>query len=481
MKKLSRRVLAMGTAAVLLGCTPAALAADTSSAISVQLDGKDLTFTDAAPQVKDQRTFLPFRAVLEAMGAEVSNEGSTITAVRGGKTLTMTIGSAEAKLTEGGKETTLTMDVAPYVDAANWRTYVPVRFAAEAFDCAVGWDQDTMTAVIVDTDKLLDQAKEGNTFTYLEKYLDYAQKYQTGIWNTELALDGSMTMMGSPIAIKGSASGTMADTTKLSMGMNMTMDMTKFIAQMKALSEAQGETATPISAEDQAMFDSLAKDGISMQMRGDMAGGKLYMNMSGKALETAGISSDVWYSMDLAALTKTAGIDFTALMDASKAMNYEALAKMALQSADLSDSTSAYTTAQGMAKQVASFLSDSAFVKNGNDCTTTASLTEGSTKVDLSLTLTTSGDKVVGYSMNLGMTAAADQEDTSAGSVTMNMTSSMDAKDQMKSHVTMDMMGFVSMDLNMTGGYTKGDKAPETEPPTGATVVPYESLLAPKA
>lgn len=481
MKELSRRVLAAGAAVALLGCTPAALAADTGSAIAVQLDGQNLTFTDAAPQVKDQRTFLPFRAVLEAMGAQVSNEGNVITAVRGGKTLTMTIGSTEAKVTEDGTETTLTMDVAPYVDEATWRTYVPVRFAAEAFDCSVGWDQDTMTAVIVDTGKLLDQAKEGHTFTYLKKYLDYSEKYQTGIWDTALALDGSMTMMGAPIAVKGTANGTTADATKLSMGMNMTMDMAQFIAQMNALATAQDETAESISAEDQAILDSLAKDGIALQMRGDMADGILYMNMSGKALESAGISSDVWYSMDLAALTKAAGIDFTALMSASKAMNYESLAKMAFQSADLSDSTTAYTQAQGMAEQVAAFLSDSAFVKNGNDYTTTTSLTKDGTQADLSLTLTTSGDKVVGYSMTMGMTAAANKEDTSAGSVTMNVTASMDAKDQMKSHVTMDAMGLMSMDLTMTGGYVKGDKAPETQPPAGATVVPYESLLTPNA
>lgn len=481
MMKLSRRVLAAGAAATLLACTPAALAADTGSAISVQLDGQNLAFTDAVPQVKDQRTFLPFRAVLEAMGAQVSNEGEVITAVRGGKTLTMTIGSAEAKVTEDGTETTLTMDVAPYVDAATWRTYVPVRFAAEAFDCAVGWDQDAMTAVIVDTDKLLDQAKEGRAFTYLEKYLDYSKRYQDGIWDTELALDGSMTLMGAPIAIQGTASGTTADSTRLSMDMSMTMDMTQFVAQMNALSAAQGETAEPISAEGQAMLDALAKEGVQVQMRGDMAGGTFYMNMGGKALESAGISSDVWYSMDLAALTQTAGLDYTALMDASKTMSYESLAKMALQSADLSDSAAAYTNVRSMVDQLAGLLSDSAFVKNGSDYTTSASLTEGGSQLNLSLTMTMSGDKVVGYSVTMGMTAAADPEDAAAGSVSMNMTSSMDAKDQMKAHVTMDAMGLMGMDLTMTGGYTKGDRAPETEPPAGATVVPYESLLTPNA
>ena len=81
MKHLVRRLLVVGAVLALLGCGSAALAAE-DSAISVQLDGEILTFTDAVPQVKSQRTFLPFRAVFEAMGAEVSYEDSTVTAVR---------------------------------------------------------------------------------------------------------------------------------------------------------------------------------------------------------------------------------------------------------------------------------------------------------------------------------------------------------------------------------------------------------------
>ena len=156
------------------------------SGIAVQLNGEALTFTDAVPVAQDGRTFLPFRAVFEAMGAEVSNEGNTITAVRDGKTLTMTIGSTEATLTEGGASTAITMDVAPYVDSTTWRTYVPVRFAAQAFGCAVGWDQDNQTAVIVDTEKLLDAALAEHQFTYMEKYLAYNQQFQEGIWDLSL-------------------------------------------------------------------------------------------------------------------------------------------------------------------------------------------------------------------------------------------------------------------------------------------------------
>ena len=70
MKHFTRRLLALtmalsmtGSAAALAAeATPVdpAPAADHSPAISVQLDGQALTFTDAVPQVVDQRT-LPGR------------------------------------------------------------------------------------------------------------------------------------------------------------------------------------------------------------------------------------------------------------------------------------------------------------------------------------------------------------------------------------------------------------------------------------
>ena len=169
MKKMIRWLLALGMAGALLGATAAMAAGET--VISVQLDGAPLTFTDAVPQVRDQRTFLPLRAVFEAMGAEVSSEGSVITATRNGKTLAMTLNETAATLTQNGETTPITMDVAPYVDNTTWRTYVPVRFAAQAFGCAVGWDQANSTAIIVDTDKVVDAALEGKSFTFLEKLM----------------------------------------------------------------------------------------------------------------------------------------------------------------------------------------------------------------------------------------------------------------------------------------------------------------------
>ncbi len=178
MKKFARWALAVGLCLTLLVC--GALAAGAAD-IAVQLDGQDLTFTDAVPQVKDQRTFLPFRAVFEAMGAQVDYEGSVITAVRGDKSLTMTLGSTQATVVKNGVTTSITMDVAPYVDHSTWRTYVPVRFAAQAFDCVVGWDGETRTAIVIDAEKLVDTAMEGKSFTYLEKLTAMSEKYNQGI------------------------------------------------------------------------------------------------------------------------------------------------------------------------------------------------------------------------------------------------------------------------------------------------------------
>ena len=84
---------------------------------------------DAAPIVENNRTFVPFRALAEAFGAEVAFDEATqaVTATLGDVTVVMTIGSAEYTVNGEVK----TADVAPFINGS--RTMVPVRFVAEAF------------------------------------------------------------------------------------------------------------------------------------------------------------------------------------------------------------------------------------------------------------------------------------------------------------------------------------------------------------
>jgi len=102
---------------------------------------------DAAPIIQNDRTYVPFRALAEAFGAEVAYDEATqaVTAELNGVTVVMTIGSAT--YTVNGAENT--MDVAPFINGS--RTMVPVRFAAEAFGIKVipTYNPDGSTADIL--------------------------------------------------------------------------------------------------------------------------------------------------------------------------------------------------------------------------------------------------------------------------------------------------------------------------------------------
>ena len=87
-----------------------------------------ITKEDAAPYIANDRTYVPFRALGEALGAEVvwDNDARTVTYTLGNTEVVMTID--ETTYTVNGEEKT--MDVAPVITGD--RTYVPVRFVGEA-------------------------------------------------------------------------------------------------------------------------------------------------------------------------------------------------------------------------------------------------------------------------------------------------------------------------------------------------------------
>ncbi len=88
-----------------------------------------VTVKDAAPYIANDRTYVPFRALGEALGAKVEwdQDAQTVTYTTDKTILVMTIG--KTTYTVNGEEKT--MDVAP--ELKNDRTYVPVRFVGEAF------------------------------------------------------------------------------------------------------------------------------------------------------------------------------------------------------------------------------------------------------------------------------------------------------------------------------------------------------------
>lgn len=118
---------------------------DYNSHIEILLDGRALTL-DVPPEVKNERTMVPIRAVAEALGADVEwfQELEQVAMTRAGVTVKMTLGSKVA--TVGDQK--VVMDVAPY--AANGRTLLPARYVAEFFGQKVDWNGEKRQVLITE-------------------------------------------------------------------------------------------------------------------------------------------------------------------------------------------------------------------------------------------------------------------------------------------------------------------------------------------
>lgn len=478
MKRLFHSLAAVLAVAALLCSSVPAMAAE-APAVSVQVDGKTLIFTDAVPQFKDGRTFVPFREVFEALGAQVTGDGKTAAATRDGRTVSMTIGSTQATLTEDGKTSSIAMDVAPYLDGATGRTYVPVRSAAQALGCAVGWDQKARTAIIVDVDELVDNAVKGKSFTYLEKYLEYAQQFNEGIWDTELSMDGSLTISDKDVTSKPikmpvevTGKGTTSGKTQMEMDMTMKMDMSELIA---AGQEEGGDASAAMAL---AMINSMFQDGFGVQMRGDLSKGKLYFTMSNKMLEESGMSAGEWYSMDLDAMLQEAGMDVTyaQLLEDTGDVAVQDYVEMLKETLVFSapGSVESYKEMKEAVEKAAAALADDGFKKSGDNYTATLNLPGDipEESYSLSFTLTIKNDKVVAYAMEM-----SGEVDDGTDKVTMVMSQALDQQNALTGKVKMAVSGLMDMDFTLTGKYAKGTTAPATQPPTGAAVTPIEEML----
>lgn len=456
---MKKRLLSLLCALSLLAALVVPAAAADSNAIQVQLNGENLSFTDAVPTAKDGRTYLPFRTVFEALGAKVDYDSAagTVTAVRDGKSLTMKLGSTTATVEEKGVASTLVMDAAPYAEKN--RTYVPIRFAAQAFGCTVGWDGAKRTAVLMDTGKLLDEAMAGHSFTVMEKMMAYSQKQSMGT----LAADGKMTMavngMGSKLLTGDIAfNGITSDNDAVQMNMDIKLDMTGLMALMASMT---GETLQASEAE--------LKPNIKMDFRGKLSDGKLYFLMSG----IPDMQEGVWLMMDMnKALEQSGmGLDFASLLDLSKQMDLKALLSLGLATTPV-DSISAYTELADSLKGIAALLSDTAFQKTAEGYSNTITHSANGASFHIAITLPTNASgEVIGVGMVMDATVTDPTlAEQGMDSITIHMTSTQKGE---KSSFQMTLGAGTLFDARIKGDITMTPttKTPEVTPPAGATVV----------
>ena len=107
------------------------------------VNGKSKTL-DSPPVIKNGRTLLPIRPVIESLGGTVAWDSATrkVTIKLGSTTIELWIDKKNAKV----NGVTKTLDVAPQI--INGRTMVPVRFVSENLGAKVDWDDKTKTITI---------------------------------------------------------------------------------------------------------------------------------------------------------------------------------------------------------------------------------------------------------------------------------------------------------------------------------------------
>ena len=127
------------------------IASTPQDSIKVLLNGVELSF-DVPPQLINDRTMLPMRAIFEAFGCTVEWEGDTQTvtvrrAAPGAKHIeTIIIQIDNPVITVNNVE--ITLDVPAQL--VNERTLVPVRAVAEGLGADVLWYDETQTVLICD-------------------------------------------------------------------------------------------------------------------------------------------------------------------------------------------------------------------------------------------------------------------------------------------------------------------------------------------
>ena len=169
-KNLFRPLGTLFCSALLAGALSAPAMA--ANEIAVRVDDQPVKFTDASPMIRSDRTYVPFRVIFEQMNAEVQWDGATKTVIanRDGRNVRFQIGQTNVTITENGQTRHHLTDAAPLIEGD--RTYVPIRFASQAFGACVDWVPATRTVLIVDVEKLMDGRSDA--YTYMDDYLAFA-------------------------------------------------------------------------------------------------------------------------------------------------------------------------------------------------------------------------------------------------------------------------------------------------------------------
>lgn len=433
--------------------------------VGVMVDGTYVQFPDAVPEVVNGRTMVPCRQVLEAFGGTVTYENGEAVCRLEGVTLRFQDSRDTAVMTlADGTETTVQMDVPCYYK--NGRTYIPVRFFAEALGCDVLWDQTYDTAVILRRDKVT--AELDSRFTVLNRFLSAMQSGGAGDhYKTVAKLEGDLTMLDSINGDKCYHFG--IDTELLASGTTVNFTAKLKLGDWAKLMAAAGM----LNDKDMTQMAASLKD-ARLEVIYDGAGGMLYMKIPGLSRLTYGTYADgSWLAVPTTSLKELESANISTMGGA--------LYENKLTSARSGDPVLLYGDMMDAADDLAAYLGDDCFQSSGGysvlrydkeDYEAALAAQGGQEyaqwasefeKLDLELKIARSGDAT--------FRVLAQNKDSGYGNVVLIDASGSISAARVNMKLLLRLKNQFDLELRYTAASSATSAQPVTAPPAGETVI----------
>ena len=257
--------------------------------INVSLNGTYLDFGGLEPIAVNGRTLVPFRALLEGLGAQVDYKDGLITAkTEDGDTLTMLMGDSTLSYTVGDRLEETDMGAAP--TAVGGRVYIPVRAAAEALGLDVYWDDYYEAAHLTDWDAL--QAEVDSHFTCYNELI--AASVASTDWEKTYASTGNMTLTGTLYGEKENDSASLSlAVDALQSKEGMSADLTLGVD----LGELEDILFSVLPADAMALIHDANGDKMSMII--NTSEGTVYVRGDGVFQFISGMTGDQWLGVQM--------------------------------------------------------------------------------------------------------------------------------------------------------------------------------------
>ncbi len=390
------------------------------SAAGVYINGKQLEGVE--PIVKNNRAYVPVRSIFESLGAEVEYSASakTVTAIDGDTNVTFAVGGDEISITENGMLNKVTTDASSFKNGDT--VYVPVRFAAEAFNCSVGWDSENSAVIIIDKDKFIEE--NGGSFelanqinAFANQSADQSQKL-AGTINFNMSVsDGSQDIsLSGDVQLNG-----VANTTDADIACAINLNERDFEKLVDMFTEGLTDEEKTSVQEQSAMFKNMTFNFI-------IDGENLILYLTSNLFESLGLSADTWVKLDVAELYSQMGIDnIDSLITESQDMSFEDQISLCLDMIPMDNVYEANIMIETYASMMSMF-SDSAFkaTEGGYVSSTTTELGQGTYFTMQYVVSTDTLDNITGFGIKLivsqnGTVTTSMDINATADTVTINM------------------------------------------------------------